>query len=51
MKEQKTDVDLNNLINNKNIINYIKAQILSCFGHVYRMTDDNMFKKNHLNRI
>jgi hypothetical protein len=31
----KTNDELNNLIKNKNIINYIKAQRLSWFGHVY----------------
>jgi hypothetical protein len=32
--------ELNNLIRNKNIINYIEAQRLSWFGHVDRMTND-----------
>ena len=36
---------LNKLIENKNIINYIKAQRLAWFGHVYRMPDDRMVKK------
>ena len=38
----KTDCQLNNLIINKNISNYIKAQRLSWFGHVDRMTNDRM---------
>jgi hypothetical protein len=33
---------LNNGIRNKNIIFYIKAQRLSWFGHVDRMTNDRM---------
>ena len=37
--------DLNNLIRNKNILNYIKAQRLSWFGHVHRMTNDTKVKK------
>jgi hypothetical protein len=40
-----TNDDLNNLIRNKNIINYIKAQRLSWFGHVHRMTNDKMVNK------
>jgi hypothetical protein len=35
----KTDEKLDKLIKNKNIINHIKAQILSWFGHVQRMPD------------
>ena len=36
-----------NAINNviKNRINYIKAQTLSWFGHIHRMTNDTMVKK------
>jgi hypothetical protein len=37
--------ELNRLIENKNIINYIKAQTLAWFGHVNRMQDDRMVKK------
>jgi hypothetical protein len=36
--------ELNNLIRNKNLINYIKAQGLSWFGHSHRMTSDKMVK-------
>ena len=32
----KTNNELNNLIRNKNIINYIKAERLSWFDHVHR---------------
>jgi hypothetical protein len=35
----KTNEGLDKLINHKNIINYIKAQRLSWFGHVQRMPD------------
>ena len=35
----KTNEELDKLIKHKNIINYIKAQILSWFGHVQRMPD------------
>ena len=37
--------ELNNLIKNKNIINYIQAHRLSRGGHVHQMTNDRMFKK------
>jgi len=33
----KTNEDLDKLIKHKNVINYIKAQRLSWFGHVQRM--------------
>jgi len=35
----KTNEELDKLIKHKNIINYIKAQRLSWFGHVQRMPD------------
>jgi len=41
----KTNDELNNLIRNKNIINYIKAQRLSRFGHAHQMTKDRIDKK------
>ena len=41
----KTNDELNNLIRNKNIINYIKAQRLSWFDHVHRMTNDRTVNK------
>jgi hypothetical protein len=37
--------ELNRLIRNKNIINYIKAQTLAWFRHVHHMPDDRMVKK------
>jgi hypothetical protein len=36
---------LNELIRHKNIINYIKAQRLSWFGHLHRMPEERMVKK------
>jgi len=41
----KTNEELDKLIKHKNIINYIKAQRLSWFGHVERMPDTRTGKK------
>jgi hypothetical protein len=41
----KSNEELNRLIGNKNIINYIKAQRLAWSGHVNRMPDYRMVKK------
>ena len=41
----KSNEELNRLITNKNITNYIKAQRLAWFGHVHRMPDNSMVKK------
>jgi len=41
----KLNEELNRLIGNKNIINYIKAQRLAWFGHVHRMPDNSMVKR------
>jgi len=41
----KTNEELNRLTDNKNIINYIKAQRLAWFGHVHRRPDTSMEKK------
>jgi hypothetical protein len=46
----ETSVELNNLIRNKNLINYIKAERLSWFGHVDRMTNDRVVKNMSGNR-
>jgi hypothetical protein len=35
-----------NLIKKKDIINHIKGQRLSWFGHIYRITSDRVVKKN-----
>jgi hypothetical protein len=40
----KTNGELDKLIKHKNIINYIKAQRLSWFGHVQRMPDTRTVK-------
>ena len=52
----KSNDELNRLIGNKNIINYIKAQRLARFGHVHRVPDNSMVKKSiwvdtHVNKI
>jgi hypothetical protein len=41
----KSNDEINTLIGNKNIINYIKAQRLAWFGHVHRMPDNSMVKR------
>ena len=40
----KSNEELNRLIGNKNIINYIKAQRLAWFGYVHRMPDNSAVK-------
>ena len=41
----KTNDELDQLIRHKNIINHIKAQRLSWFGHLLRMAEERMVKK------
>jgi hypothetical protein len=41
----KTNDELDELIRHKTIINYIKAQILSWFGHLHRMPEERMVKR------
>ena len=41
----KTNEELDKLIKHKNIVNHIKAQRLSWFGHVQRMPDTRTVKK------
>jgi len=41
----KTNEELDKLIKHKNIINHIKAQRLSWFGHIERMPDTRTVKK------
>jgi hypothetical protein len=43
----KTNDALDKLIRHKNIINYIKAQRLSWFGHLHRVSEETMVKKVH----
>jgi hypothetical protein len=38
--------ELDELIRCKNIINYIKAQRLSWFGHLHRMPEERMVNKS-----
>jgi len=40
----KTNDELDELIRQKNIINYIKAQRLSWFGYLHRMPEKRMVK-------
>jgi hypothetical protein len=40
----KSNDELNRLIGNKNIINYIKAQRLAWFEHLHHMSDNSMVK-------
>jgi len=42
----RSNEELNRLTGNKNILNHIKAQRLARFGHVERMPNKNMAKKN-----
>jgi len=41
----KTNDKLDELIRHKNIINHIKAQRLTWFGHLHRMPEERMAKK------
>ena len=41
----KTNDELGELIRHKNITNHIKAQRLSWFGHLHRVTEERMVKK------
>jgi hypothetical protein len=43
----KTNIELDELIKHRNIINYVKAQRLSWFGHINRMPENNIVKKIH----
>jgi hypothetical protein len=42
----KTNNELDEFIRHKNIINCIKAQRLTWFGHLQRMPEDRMLKKS-----
>jgi hypothetical protein len=41
----KTNEELDKLIKHRNIVNYIKVQRLSWFGHIQRMQDTRTIKK------
>jgi hypothetical protein len=41
----KANDELDKLIRHKNIINYIKAQRLSWFGHLHQMPEERIVKK------
>jgi hypothetical protein len=41
----KTNMELDELIKHRNIINYDKAQRLSWFGHINRMAENSTVKK------
>jgi hypothetical protein len=43
----KTNIELDELIKHRNIINYVKAQRLSWFGHIHRMPETSIVKKIH----
>jgi len=53
---QKTNEELENLINHENIVRHIKSKRLSWVGHVERMTDERVVKsiykwKPHATRL
>jgi len=41
----KTNIELDELIKHRNVINYVKAQKLSWFGHINRMPETSIVKK------
>jgi hypothetical protein len=43
----KPNDDLDKLIRHENIINYIKTQRISWFGHLHRISEERMVKKVH----
>jgi hypothetical protein len=43
----KTNMELDELIKHRNIINYVKARRLSWFGHTNRMAEIGIVKKIH----
>jgi len=43
----KTNKELHELIKHRNIINYVKAQRLSWFGHINRMPETSIIKRTH----
>jgi len=45
----KLNEGFDKLIRYENIINYIKAQSLSWFGHLHRMSEERIVKKKYIN--
>jgi hypothetical protein len=43
----RTNKELDELIKHRNVINYVKAQRLSWFGHINRMPDTSIVKRIH----
>jgi len=43
----ETDKELDELIKHRNIINYVKSQRLSWFGHISRMPETSIVKRIH----
>ena len=43
----KTNKELDELIKHRNVINYVKAQRLSWFGHINRMPETSIVKRVH----
>jgi len=43
----KTNTELDKLIQHRNIINYVKAQRLSWYGHIYRKPETSIIEKIH----
>ena len=41
----RTNEEINRILKNKNIINFIKAQRLGCIGHIHRMDNERVTKK------
>jgi len=46
-KKVKANIELDKLIQHRNIINYVKAQRLSWYGHIYRKPETSIVKKIH----
>jgi hypothetical protein len=47
----KTNMELDELIKHRNIINYFKTQSLSCFKHINRMPETSVVRKIYMETI
>jgi hypothetical protein len=47
LKSEQYDVE-SELIRHTNVINYIKAQILSWFGHLHQMPEERMVERKSI---